>query len=283
MNYLKRHANFKIANGRHEKDASPKKSIRLRFTHVQPKQVQFRGNAATAQAPHKWGQVLLLLSSLPPFNKLLTRTLWRNLAGTETFVSTCPRPNRSIEAKCPVTARALVGLLQRTSSIFLARWWRCQTKTYKSWVAWSTRSQGCPCRLQPCLSIINSYGEVSHTWFLRVWISRPTTVDHSGFVPVAFCQTARGQDCQEGPGHCPYQASYRHSGNEDLLYCKWFLQAFYLSKSSLLVHHQIRYLKKNLKYPHSNCSGCGSKSSRLQLLSAMLQTFCKNAKAHWSQ
>ena len=165
MNYLKCHSSFNIAVkllGRHRKGSFTTKEY--------PSKVY---TCATKAGPIPRERCNSTSTSMRSSATPFVLSFWQNFElGPCDAISQEPkplsppaRPNRSAQYH---TARALVGLLQRTSSIFLARWWRCQTKTYKSWFAWSTRSQGYPCRLQPSC---HSYSEVSHTWFLRVWIS----------------------------------------------------------------------------------------------------------------
>ena len=249
MNYLKCHSSFKIAVkllGRHRKGSFTTKEY--------PSKVY---TCATKAGPIPRERCNSTSTSMRSSATPFVLSFWQNFElGPCDAISQEPkplsppaRPNRSAQYH---TARALVGLLQRTSSIFLARWWRCQTKTYKSWFAWSTRSQGYPCRLQPSC---HSYSEVSHTWFLRVWISPsdcgiPSLWTTLGLFLLHFARLLGAKTAKKVQVivHIKPRIDTAEMKTYILTYCKWSLQAFYLSKSSLLVHHKVRYLKKNLTY-----------------------------------
>ena len=87
---------------------------------------------------------------------------------------------------------------------------------------------------------------MSHTWFLRVWIPVRRLWTTLGLFPLHFARLLGAKTAKKV--QVIVHIKPRIDTAEMKTYCKWFLQAFYLSKSSLLVHHQIRYLKKNLKY-----------------------------------
>ena len=127
----------------------------VRSIHAQPKQVRSLEIVAAKQAPDINSPQLRRTALLgwPPFHssafllfKPLQPALCLNLAGTETFVSTCAtegRPEQSVLelhetwvmywACTTASQRFTASLLERTSSIFLARWCRGQTQTNESW------------------------------------------------------------------------------------------------------------------------------------------------------
>ena len=127
----------------------------VRSIHAQPKQVRSLEIVAAKQAPDINSPQLRRTALLgwPPFHssafllfKPLQPALCLNLAGTETFVSTCAtegRPEQNVLklletwvmywACTTASQRFTASLLERTSSIFLARWCRGQTQTNESW------------------------------------------------------------------------------------------------------------------------------------------------------
>ena len=96
---------------------------------------------------------------------------------------------------------------------------------------------------------------MSHTWFLRVWISPsdcgiPSLWTTLGLFLLHFARLLGAKTAKKVQVivHIKPRIDTAEMKTYILTYCKWSLQAFYLSKSSLLVHHKVRYLKKNLTY-----------------------------------